>query len=210
MNRKHIIIAAISIVIIVVGAFGYMRWKKSPQYSLSQVKVAFENHDIVSFEKYVDIESVSTRYIDEAMVVAMEETESDDELDDWASGLAQGMMQLMKPQLVEMIEQQLKALIEEETVEIDPEMEENESLNVLQLLDEEQQAKMEYEGVENIRKDGNIAVLTLAFQHEEHEGELLLDVKMRKLDGYWQVAELPDALQFFEQIEVIQGSTANQ
>jgi len=202
MNRKQLIIAvSIAVAVAIIGGFAYNRWTKSPQYSLKQVHKAFEQHDVINFEKYVDINDVATRYMDDAIASELgDETEGDD----WASGLAQGMVQMMKPQLVNMIEEQVKALVEDEQLPTEEEAEEVDAINLLSFFAEDKQSELEYTGVEDVRKDGNIATLTLGFHHDKYDANPVLEVKMRKMDGYWQVAELPNAVAFFGELEDIQ------
>jgi len=202
MNRKQLIIAvSIAVAVAIIGGFAYSRWTKSPQYSLKQVHKAFEKHDVISFEKYVDINDIATRYMDDAIASELgDETEGDD----WASGLAQGMVQMMKPQLVSMIEEQVKALVEDEQLPTEEEAEEVDAINLFSFFAENKQGELEYTGVEDVRKDGNIATLTLGFHHDKYDANPFLEVKMRKMDGYWQVAELPNAVAFFGELEDIQ------
>ncbi|MDD5741951.1 MAG: hypothetical protein PHX87_00820 [Candidatus Peribacteraceae bacterium] len=202
MNRKQLIIAvSITVAVAIIGGFAYSKWTKSPQYSLKQVREAFEKHDVISFEKYVDINDVATRYMDDAIASELgDETEGDD----WASGLAQGMVQMMKPQLVNMIEEQVKALVEDEQLPTEEEAEEVDAINLLSFFAEDKQNELEYTGIEDVRKAGNIATLTLGFHHDKYDANPVLEVKMRKMDGYWQVAELPNAVVFFGELEDIQ------
>jgi len=50
---KKITTIFVLVIIVVAAAIYYWQWTHSPKYSLLQAKKAIENHDIVSFEKYV-------------------------------------------------------------------------------------------------------------------------------------------------------------
>ena len=64
-NKK--IIMAISVVLVAVIAaslFYFFYWIKTPAYSLGLVRTAMEKHDLVQFERHVDLQSVYDRGFD--------------------------------------------------------------------------------------------------------------------------------------------------
>ncbi|MGE5422809.1 MAG: hypothetical protein ACM3QW_06075, partial [Ignavibacteriales bacterium] len=46
------------LIFVVVGAGGYWYWTSTPQYSIRQIDRAVSNHDLVTFRKYVDMNTV--------------------------------------------------------------------------------------------------------------------------------------------------------
>ncbi len=204
MPRNRIILAiGIAAIVIVVGIFGYLTWKKSPRYSLNQVRHAFETHDLMKFEKYVDTETLVTRFVDQTLAEHMEEQQANDAAGEWGMNLAQGIIQAMKPQLVSTVEQQIKSLVEQGSDAASEAVEDDAAVNLAAFFKENEETNLDFEGVEGTKKDGKIATVTLAFYQPRTKDELKLEVKMRQMDGYWQVAELPNATAFIEQTNAI-------
>lgn len=203
MNRNRItLVAGAAALIIVLSIFGYLTWKKSPRYSLGQVRSAFETHDLMKFEKYVDTESLVTRFVDQALAEHMAEQEANGAANALGADFAQGIIQAMKPQLVSTVENQIKTVVEN-GVDAATEETEGEMVNFAGFFNKNTETNLDYTGVEGTKKDGKVATVTLGFYQPHTKDELKLDVKMRQLDGYWQVAEVSNAMEFIEKADAV-------
>lgn len=197
-NRIIIIAAVIPTVVIVVGIFGYLAWKKSLRYSLNQVRHAFETHDLMKFEKFVDLDSVIARFVDQMIDTNMAKQQTNNPL---RGNFAQGIIQMMKPQLQFTISQQIKAMVERGADSVNKDEEES-TVNLASFFKKDD-ANLDYKGIESTKKEGKIATVTLAFYQAKTKDEAKLDVKMRQMDGYWQVAELPNASTFIDKVNAV-------
>ena len=97
MNAKKIGIG-ILVAILIAVSFYFFYWTKTPQYSLVQIQKAIQNHDIDTFEKHVDLDSLYSKVVDDFIVEGMKKEKSG--LD---QTLAAGFIQLFKPTMVSLL-----------------------------------------------------------------------------------------------------------
>ena len=86
-------------IVAIVGYVGFQFWKTTPEYSLLQIQEAIATKDVYLFKKYVDVENILERGIDEILNKAIkksEDSQGEDSLFD-ASLFAKGMAELIKP-----------------------------------------------------------------------------------------------------------------
>lgn len=105
---KKIIIGAIVLVMVLGGAYYYVRG--TPRYSLYQTRKAVLNHDSISFNKYVDVDRIASGLLDKAS------QSLDDEMgkqDNPFGGLGEGIFQAMMPALKEQLKSHINESIEE-------------------------------------------------------------------------------------------------
>jgi hypothetical protein len=56
---KRGIVALSIIATVAIGtSIAYRYWTRTPSYALTQIKEAIRNHDVVTFQKYVDVHSI--------------------------------------------------------------------------------------------------------------------------------------------------------
>jgi hypothetical protein len=55
-NKRTILIVVLSISLVTVTGLFYWNYRTSPQYSLGQINKSFSEHDLTTFEKFVDID----------------------------------------------------------------------------------------------------------------------------------------------------------
>ena len=202
LTRTHIIgITAVGACVVLVAGIVYWQWTKAPSYSLKQVSNAIETHDLMKFQKYVDIESAVARFVDQTMTENLAKQQASG--NSLGADFAQGIIQAMKPQLQSTIEQQIKALVEKGSDSAEEDVADDANINLANFFQRNKETNLEYRGVEGTKKEGKIATVTLAFYQPQTKDEMRLDVKMRQMDGYWQVAELPNASAFVDQVNTV-------
>src|SRR5690625_386292 len=207
-------IKAIAISIFVIScAIAYWQWTKSPRYSLNQIVKSVENRDVTTFQKHVDVKSVASRLVDD--LAGQIYSESDDELGDFASALGEGLLQLMKPRLVEMFEEQTLRFVERGSLwesGFDLESEDIQDLGIDNITDNVGINPDNFEGIDFVRKNGKTVYIGLNFVAPEFNEVLTLEVMMRDLGGYWQLAEISnmkDVLEEIDRLEAEKLSIAN-
>ena len=97
-KKRHLCCVIGLIIVLLVGILGYKYWTGTPLYSLKMVAKAVEKHDLINFKKYVDVDSVVSRMIDQSIEYEMS-SEPDDAMNDFAMGI----VQLIKPKMVDMV-----------------------------------------------------------------------------------------------------------
>jgi hypothetical protein len=207
MTKTKLIAVILSAVLLAGGAFAYWHWTRTPTYSLRQIQKAVETHDVPKFEKHVDVESLSSRLIDDMMSEALKETQSGSE--ELGTALAAGLVQLMKPRLVEAVREQVVRLVERGNFgSSTPATSESDSEKVsLQTISEQIGADQDsFKGITHIKKQGKIALVALGFRNAKLDADLILELKLRDMGGYWQLAEFANVVQLLQEIKSLEAA----
>jgi len=204
-------------IILFAGGVYYWQFTKSPKYSLLQAKKAFEQHDLVSFEKYVDVEGIANSLIDQMLEIATEQEKPKDEWEQLGESIVKGLVTLLKPQLSKLAKQQITKLVETGKLEEEHQKTKSEEPN-FSLSDIWNKAGgkkagfqgIKYQGIEYIKKEGKVAYVGLKFFYKEYNTELILDLKMRDKGGYWQVAELSNFADYMKKLDELETKRINK
>ena len=62
--KKVYVICIIILLLVATTGIIYWQYTTTPRYSLLQIKKAYDQHDFASFQKYVDIETVTNSLVD--------------------------------------------------------------------------------------------------------------------------------------------------
>lgn len=104
------------IVVAVIGGYTYYRnLVTSPKYSLLQAHEAMQDHDMVAFEKYVNIESITTDLVND-----MSQQKSLINLLNPGSLVLKQAIQFMKPQLASVARKEVQKYVETGSFAKDP------------------------------------------------------------------------------------------
>ena len=155
----------------VAAGAGYWLFTRTPTYALWQVRQAMRRHDLALFRKYVD-----TRSVAQSMVEDFAEAPGPPR--------RRGLVELMRPRLTATLETQIEDVVEGTAVPRRPPPPDAPDLKAM---------ARRIRGLHDVRKDGAVAVAHFALA--EPDGTTtptFLDVKLRRLDGYWQIFELPN------------------
>src|SRR5262249_6587660 len=112
MTAKRFSAAAVPVALL-VSLLAWLWWATTPTYSLQQVLLALEHHDVVAFEHYVDVAGVASRLIDDASAdfESSAHTFGASYLAD--EDLARAVsLRVMKPQLVQIVKEQARRAVE--------------------------------------------------------------------------------------------------
>ncbi len=198
-NKKKIVLAAIAAVI-VIALLSYWYWTKTPQYSLKLMQESVAKHDLAAFNKYVDVDSVTSRAIDQLLELKLNDPK--DVQDDTTKNFAAGLIKLLKPQLVAVAKDEIKTFVEKGTTELPANQAPN-NPKMKELLNTGS-GKAEFKGVAYTNKDGKIATVGLDMFYPKLNSATLLEVKMREMDGYWQIAEISNLASFVKKLEELE------
>jgi len=97
----------------VVLGLAYWYWTTTPTYALSQIVAAVKNKDTETFEKYVDIESIAFRAIDDVLHGPARESGM---LGSFDSMIGVGIIGIFKPEIAEIAKTQVLKFIEAGTL----------------------------------------------------------------------------------------------
>jgi hypothetical protein len=211
MNKKLIsIIIAIS-VLLVAGFGGYnFWWKKTPQYSLQQVATSIQSHDLELFKKHVDLDSLLNRFMDDAFEQAKKENEKKktNAFEAMGQQLGEGLIQLFKPRLVEMLKLQIEKYVETGTIEKAAKGKSEPPLSVEQI---KEKLGDNFRGIKDVRTEGKISVVDIELFDKDKNQTRIIGLKMREKEGgYWQLIEIANFSDFLKEEKGNESKTVNK
>lgn len=176
---------AVAVFLLILGG-GFWLWRShvtsAPQYSLKQAAEAVEEHDLRKFKKYVDTEDVAERFVDDIVSQAASETSGGSAAGELGAALGQGLARLMKPRLIDRLVSSVERYVE--TGELP-----DGGGSSAQGLDPEL-LRENLQGIEKANIDGSTATVALRFQDVRADTSAVVKLRLREMDGYWQVAEI--------------------
>ncbi|MGI6588117.1 MAG: hypothetical protein ACOX2N_04955 [Peptococcia bacterium] len=185
-KKRHLCCVIGLIIVLLVGILGYKYWTGTPLYSLKMVAKAVEKHDLINFKKYVDVDSVVSRMIDQSIEYEMS-SEPDDAMNDFAMGI----VQLIKPKMVDMVKDEIYSYVEKGTFEEKETSDDELSFSLSDIFKNTSDVQsIQFKGVDYVKKSDNVALVGLKIYNCIFEKELIVEVKMRDMKKYWQVAEI--------------------
>ena len=185
-TQKKLAITGGSIVLIILFALAYyfFCWMKSPTYSLMLIRDSIEKHDVMTFQKHVDLSSLLNKAFDDTIKA----TSIINKEDITSNPFAQGLIQIIKPSIVQALEKEILSEISNEK-------------------DTSNNSKKPPEL-------NNMAIARVVIHNKKSDEDFDLRVKMVKLsDGTWQVKEftnLVDLLITSEQDKKNQNNNAKK
>ena len=199
-TRRNLLIALPLLVALVAGTWYYF-YLRSPKYSLQQIAEAVRNHDRNEFQKYVDVEGVTSNFISGFM---------DDKKSELADNpFAKGLTAMLTPKLTELAKEQILKYVESGSIN-DENSGGREQFSLKGIFTKSGKDDSQFKGVAYTKKDGNVATVGLEFSVPKYDTSLILDVRMRGMDGYWQVFEIPNFKTYTETIEGLEAKRIEQ
>jgi len=195
MKKSRVIGLALVVAIVISGMF---LWKHftSPNFSLMQIKNAIEDHDVTSFEKYVDLSSITLRIITE-LPDALGSQKIMDSFGQEGAGLLIGFV---KESFVKSIRELVSTFIERG--QIDKTLIEQGSLSkLMKKLPIDNLSIVEFQ---EINVEGKICRVPLELHIGSFDGNVVLELMMRDKGSYWQLAELSNLSEFLSEVVELQ------
>ncbi len=209
MSLKVFVTGAVAACLIGAGSFYY--YTTTPTYSALMVRQAVKQHDVELFEKHVDVDTVLNRLIDDIFAQKMQSmTEQTSEpANNLASTIGMGLVQLVKPNLVNGLKTATLRYIE--TGEMEKPVVNDANAQTSSVMDNPANTSlsglMTQLGIKNdddlkfeVKREGKTAVVSMPFKNKQGL-ELQLDIRMRERGSYWQVVELSNVTELLVAIE---------
>lgn len=208
MPKARVLIPSMLVVALVGGFFVHRHYTRRPEYSLHQIQRALEIHDVAKFEKHVDLESVTSRLIDDALASSSQGTESlQDGPEALGSAIGAGLIQLMKPRLVSAFRDQVLRWVETGSVgdQRDSASADAPEISLNSMFRRAGAGEGGFRGIDYVKKQGKIALVGLGLRNATLESDLAVELKLRDVGGYWQLVELSNLPQLLARIEQLEA-----
>ncbi len=178
------------IVLLALGAGGYYYYrslKQGPEYALLQAAKATKDHNMATFERYVDVNSVTGHLVDQltnqSSVLGLLNP----------GGMAfKGALRLLKPQLSKAAHQEVQRYVETGSVEAAAEAAPAGlgRLSLLGLAGKVVSPESSFKGVKYTRQEGEQAFMGLEFTQPKFDTTMVLEVKLLHRGDHWQLTEI--------------------
>ena len=226
MRAFKLLTAIVFIAFVVGGAYFY--WTTTPQYSIEQVKVAVKSHDLVKFEKYFDVNSVSAQMVDDFLTQPMQQIAGGSSL---ANILVTGIVGFFKPNLAAVVKNEIEDFVvsgrfsrANHTL---PESSDESSVSGSQVVVTDQASegkppgrmtltnfdkrfgfrKHAFKTIRYCNIDGDVASAELIFHNEIYNADLPLDLQLQKIENHWRIIRLTNFPAFVSEIAHLQTTS---
>lgn len=206
MSKKKIIIAVlIAVIAIVLGwYFGY--FTKTPVYSLNLARESVEKHDVVTFKKHVDVESIIGSGYDDFVDVQMNDPVIKDNP---FKGFAEVMLKGLKSQIVPVLTQEIYNGVEKKSEDSNQNTKSKEAAS--EVKEKTGVKYLEFKSIGSATIDGNSAIVPIIFSSKDLNQDVTFDLLMKKLeDGTWQAIKINNFKEYLDLIEKNKNNKTNK
>mgnify|MGYP000857071050 FL=1 len=206
MSKKKTIIAILIVVIAIVLGWYFLYFTKTPVYSLNLARESVEKHDVVTFKKHVDVESIIGAGYDDFVDVQM-----NDPLikDNPFKGFAEVMLKGLKSQIVPVLSQEIYNGIEKKSEDSNQNAKSKEAAN--DVKEKTGVKDLEFKSIGSATIDGNSAIVPIIFSSKNLNQDVTFNLLMKKLeDGTWQAIKVNNFKEYLELVDKNEKNKTNK
>ena len=199
--------------VVIAAAWYFLYFTKTPEYAVNRVRESIVKHDVATFKKHVDLDSLLGRAFED-MIAALIASDPKLANDSFSRSFVEGLAKIFKGMVVSEGKDGILRYVETGKWERpdDPsrpaqggkspapsvkDMTKNTGLN-----------DASFKGIAYSKQDGNTANIGAKIFLNKEKREFVLDVKMRKLaDGSWQISEISNLKDFILEAEKARKAT---
>lgn len=178
-------------------AYYFLYWTKTPVYSANIIRESIAKHDVVTFEKHVDMDTLYGKGYDDA-IIAIDRIEGNGIS---TNPFAMGILQMMKPAIVN--ELKAKTLEEIKGVDNGQSSKKNQATKMAEGLQEKADVKnADFKDITVVSKENGEAIVALTLHNKKFNKDFELKVKMAELqDGTWKLKEFTNLVDFLVEVD---------
>ncbi len=179
------------------GAYYYVKSKKDgPTGALVQAAAAVQAHDMASFEKFVDVGSVTSHLVDnvssQGSVVSV--------LVPGGGLMMGGALRLLKPTLANAARKEVQRYVETGSLEAAADAPRGPlNLSILGLAGKVVGPDSKFKGIKYTTEQGEQALVGLEFTQPRYDTTMVVEVKMAHRGDHWQMTEITNTGQLLRQ-----------
>jgi hypothetical protein len=185
---KRIILLLLLVAVIAGGYFYYQSLKAGPKYALVQAANAARTHDMATFERYVDVSSVTGSLVDQVTNQSS------------ALGLLnpggfafKGALRMLKPQLAQVARKEVQQYIETGSLQGAADVAHSKgvmNISLAGLVGKVASADSKFKDVKYVNEEGQQALVGLEFTQPKYDTTMVVELKMLNRGDHWQVTEI--------------------
>ena len=188
------------IVLLAAGAAGYYYFqslKNGPKGALALAASAVQTHDMATFEKYVDVNSVTSHLVDDIAAQGSAVTS----LLPGGSLAVGGALKLLKPALAKAAHKEVQRYVETGSLEAAAEAAPKRLVNVsLAGIAGKVVGEGSFKGIKYSREEGDNAFVGIEVSQPKYDTTMVVDVKMRRVADHWQLTQITNTRELLQQV----------
>ena len=188
---KKLLLLVLLLALGVGGYYYYQNLKHGPDGALAAAAAAVQTHDMATFEKYVDVSSVTTHLVDDVAQQGSALTS----LMPGGSLMMGGAMRLIKPALAKAAHQEVQRYVETGSLEAAAAAAPKRMVNIslTGLASKVVSPDSEFKGIKYTREEGDNAFVGLEVSQPKYDTTMVVEVKMRRQGDHWQMTQITNS-----------------
>ncbi len=188
---KKLLLFALLLALVGGGYYYYRTLKGGPSGSLVAAAAAVQTHDMATFEKYVDINSVTSHLVDDVTQQSSMLTS----LMPGGSLLMGGAIRLLKPTLAKAAHNEVQRYVETGSLEAAAAAAPKRLVNIslTGLAGKVVNPDSEFKGVKYTREEGDNAFVGLEVTQPRYDTTMVVEIKMRRQGDHWQMTQITNS-----------------
>lgn len=188
---KKLLLLVVFLVLAAGGYYYYRSLKQGPSGALVSAAAAVQTHDMAMFEKYVDVNSVTTHLVDDVA----QQSSALTSLLPGGSLVMGGAMRLLKPTLARAARQEVQRYVETGSLEAAAATAPKRMVNVslTGLASKIVSPDSEFKGIKYTREEGDNAFVGLEVTQPKYDTTMVVEVKMRRQGDHWQMTQITNS-----------------
>jgi hypothetical protein len=202
---KKLPLLVILLVLVAGGYYYYNSLKTGPSYALLQAATATQTHDMATFERYVDVDALTSQLVDDVATQGSALTA----LVPGGSLAIQSALHFLKPQLTKAAHREVQRYVETGSLEAAAEATPKQSVNLslTGLAGRLVGADSKFKGIKYTTEKNNEALVGLEFTQPKYDTTMVLEVKLLKqADDHWQVKEITNTSELIRRVARLEKS----
>lgn len=196
---KRLILLLLLLTLLAGGYFYYNSLKSGPSYALMQAAAATQTHDLVTFERYVDVDALTGHLVDDVASQGSGLTS----LMPGGSFAMQGALRLLKPQLTKAAHKEIRRYVETGSLEAANAATPKRLVNLsfTGLAGRVVSPDSKFKGIKYTTEKDTEALVGLEFTQPKYDTTMVLEVKLLKQpDGHWQAKEITNTSELLRHV----------
>ncbi|WP_310393106.1 hypothetical protein [Hymenobacter sp.] len=193
------------VLLLALGAGGYYYYrslKNGPQGALVSAAAAVQTHDMVAFEKYVDVNSVTSHLVDDMA----QQGSAISSLLPGGSLMLGGAMRLLKPALAKAAHQEVQRYVETGSLEAAAAAAPKRAVKVslTGLASKIVSPDSKFKGVKYAREEGDNAFVGLEVSQPKYDTTVVVEVKLRRQGDHWQMTQITNSTELLRGVALLE------
>lgn len=188
---KKLLLFVLLLALAAGGYYYYRSLKNGPSGALMGAAAAVQAHDMATFEKYVDVNSVTTHLVDDVAQQGAGLTS----LLPGGSLMMGGALRMLKPALAKAAHSEVQRYVETGSLAAAAAAAPKRLVNVslTGLASKVVSPESEFKGVKYTREEGDNAFVGLEVTQPKYDTTMVVEVKMRRQGDHWQMTQITNS-----------------